>query len=334
MIIAARTPTPAEQEFAARIRQRYPEGLTGIIAVGGTRTYYLLSQQDEEDDPGKISDFTPYAEVLLARYLDLAASFYVLGGQNLVMPILSYQLFYERGIEYAKAVSEQTLLLTQEPVLSFYRDQNIDPYFVGIDTLLSTPASEPGHQLALALGRFQREWKYVAGRRKLLWEVAPIPLYSIWNAPQTMTAQELADLQRSLDNAENMDQMYRLLYAFYARAVYGTDLPIPHFYLGTNRNGPLKLRSLLPIALLCGGPFRLFYTPYPSAFTTSETLRAIFDDLAFNSGLDTTKMDYRGQVTAELLNSERARVLALRDDPTTTLGFLRKSIPSDPSADE
>jgi hypothetical protein len=205
---------------------------------------------------------------------------------------------------------------------------------VGIDTLLRTPATEPGHQLAVALDAFQKSWVYQEGRHKLIWEVAPIPLFSIWNAPQTVPLAEQQALQAALDAATNMDEMYRLLYKYYARAIYGTDLPIPHFYLGTNRNGPLKLRSLLPIALLCGGPFRLFYTPYPSAFTTTATMQAILEDLAFSTVMDATKADYSGQYTSELLTAERARVEELSQNSSTTVGFYRHSIQLDPSADQ
>jgi hypothetical protein len=30
------------QTFADRVRARFPEGLTGIIAIGGTRTTFIL----------------------------------------------------------------------------------------------------------------------------------------------------------------------------------------------------------------------------------------------------------------------------------------------------
>src|SRR5262249_465945 len=125
--------------------------------------------------------------------------------------------------------------------------------------------------------------------------------------------------------APNLQAMHDLLYAYYSRAVYGTDLPIPHFYLGNNRNGDLKLRSMLPIALLCGDPCRLYFTPYPSLFMNQETMHPILEELAFGKRVRSTKLDYSGQVTAEELQIERVRIEELVNNPESTLGLVRQS---------
>ena len=117
--------------------------------------------------------------------------------------------------------------------------------------------------------------------------------------------------------------MNDLLYRYYSQALYGTAIPAPHFSLGSNRNGDLQLRSIMPIALLCGGHFRLYYTPYPSLFMTRENLAAILENLAFGKPFRSTEIDYSGQISPELLQSEYQRVLELRTDPTSTLGMSR-----------
>jgi hypothetical protein len=213
--------------------------------------------------------------------------------------------------------------LAGEKAQAFYRAQEVDPYFVGIDTLLQLPENTPPYRLAVGLTAFQKNWSYQPGRRKLLWEIAPIPLYSFWRAAAVMGHEAQAKLDAALAATNDLQEIHRLTYEYYARAIYGTDLPIPHFYLGSNRKGDLKLRVMAPIALLCGEPFRLFYTPYPSLYTTRDTLQAILEDLAFGKSLDSFKKDYSGQYTSEMAETEYQRILDLRDDPLSTVGMLR-----------
>lgn len=315
-------------DFAERIRQRYPEGLTGVIAVGGTRTTYILQHNREASDPGHISDFLGYAGFMLQGYYDLAETFFSLGGQHLVMPVLAYQRFYEKGSTYAEQIARLGLWLTDDTALAYYQRMQLNPYFIGIDTLQHLPPNEPGHQLGNALAQFQQEWQYEPGRRSLIWEVAPIPLYSIWRAMQQMSADErqALDEQLAIQSAEELEQVDKTLYQHFARAVYGVDLPMPHFYLGSNRDGDLKLRSMMPFALYSGSPLRLFYTPYPSLFTTRETLKNLMEDLAFGKPEFSTNADYKGRYSPERVKSNYEHVMMLSNDPSTTLGITGQSM--------
>lgn len=315
--------------FATRIREHFPEGLTGVFALGGTRMTYLLANHDQNHNPGQI-DMEEYADYTLDLLQDLLCAFMELGGQNVIIPMLSYQLFNNsRGPEYAKVATELCYKLMSPKWIDFYRNFDIDPYFTGIDTLLHFPDSGLAYELGVRCREFNAQWQYKTGHRKLIWEVAPIPLFSFLRAPEVMGSSAYAELEARLAQCSDMQEMHDILYDFYARAVYGTELPVPHFYLGTNRNGDLKLRALLPISLLCGDPFRLYYTPYPSLFTTRETLQAILEDLAFGKPLRSTKTDYSGQVTPELLETEYERVQMLRNDPLSTLGLIRSVNSSD-----
>jgi hypothetical protein len=317
------------ESFADRIRTTYPEGLTGVFAVGGTRTSYILEKQRNDTNPGVIEDFETYADHGFDRLFELIEMFLELGGQNMVIALFSYQGFYERGGEYAEQAARMCLRVIDEAKIKFYKDHEIDPYFAGIDTLLHLPENQYAHQLGSEFAQFQQHWQFQEGRRKIIWEVAPIPLFSFWRANLVMGNEAQAELEASLQQCTDLREMHDSLYRYYARAVYGTDLPIPNFYLGANRNGDLKLRSLLPIALLCGGPFRLYYTPYPSLFITSEALQAILEDLAFGKPLNSMKFDYRGRITSELLQAEYQRVQELSANPESTLGLIRQVGASD-----
>lgn len=311
--------------FADRIRERYPEGLTGVFAVGGSRTTLVLEKNRHAADPGHI-DMVDYANFSFGLLSKLMATFYELGGQNIICPVLSYQQFSnERGSEYAELITASIATTLEGSWVEFYRELDIDPYYVGIDTVLALPELDSAYKLCEDCAEFQKNWTYKEGRCKLIWEVAPIPLYSIWRAHQVMGEEAQAQLEAELSAVTDLQTMHDILYRYYARAVYGTDVPYPHFYFGSNRNGDLKLRSLLPIALLCGGPFRLYYTPYPSFFTTRETMQAILEDLAFGKTITSSKnRDYSGQYTPELAENEYQRILELSADPRTTLGFARK----------
>ncbi len=313
------------QAFAARIRDRYPEGLTGIFAVGGTRTTFILENNHNNPDPGAITDFSTYALASFDRYFKLIKDFIELGGQHMVIPVLSYQLFFDKGEAYAKTVAEFCLWLVNDRAVEFYKQNHIAPYFVGIDTLLHLPEDHFAHELGRKLAAFQQQWEYEEGDHKVIWEIAPIPLFSFWRAHEVMGAEAQAALEAELTQCTDLQEVQNLTYKYYSRAVYGTDLPYPHFYVGTNRNSDLKLRALLPIALLCGGPFRLFYTPYPSLSMTQETLKVILEDLAFGKSLSSSKRgDYSGQITSELLNTEYQRVMELSANPYSTVGLVRE----------
>lgn len=312
-------------DFARRIRERFPEGLTGVLVIGGTRTHYILTRNRQSAEPGSIPNYDDYMDYALGLTLDLIQSFFDLGGENLIVALFSYQGFEERGPAYKAQAASMCLRVINEQALAFYRANDIDPYFAGIDTLLHLPPGTVERDLGEQFDQFHKTWDYQPGRRKIVWEVAPVPLFSFWQAAAVMPAEEREAVERTLAETDDMDVMYKTLYRYYARASYGTDIPMPHFYLGTNRNGDMKPRAMLPIALLCGGAFRFYYTPYPSLFITHETLQVILDDLAFGKPLRSMQADYKGQFSEELAEAEYARVLELSADPYSTVGLVRNT---------
>ena len=311
--------------FAQRIRERFPEGLTGVLPIGATRTTYILEHNRQSDEPGKITDFDLYVDTLLGSCISFFESYLELGGQNMIVPIFYYQGFKKRGDEYVKAIIGPYLRLVTEKFQPFYRANNVDPYFAGIDTLLHTPESEITHQFGQGLADFQAQWQYEAGRRKLVWEVAPIPLFSFFRAKQAMGPEEAARFEAEVESTTSLEALADIMYRYYSRAVYGTEIPKAHFYLGTNRNGDLKLGSVSPLSLYDGHLFRLYYTPYPSLFMTREALREVLEDLAFGKSPSSLTIDYRKEYTKASAEEEYNRFVALRDDPKSTVGLLRKT---------
>ena len=313
-----------DTEFSARIRAKFPEGLTGIFAVGGTRTGYVLEHNRQGVIGGTRIDLSDYATDILDKYFNLIDMFLRLGGQNIIITILAYQRFSERGEEYAEYISKSTLLLINDKSIEFYRNNKIDPYFVGIDTLIQLPETNPAHNLGIKLSEFNNSWHYKPSHYKLIWEVAAIPLYSFWKIQSDMSIEDKNKVESSLANTSSMDSMFDLLYKLYSNSVYGTEIPMPHFYLGTNRNGDMKIRALNPISLLTGGTCRLFFTPYPSLLITKNTLKTILDDLAFpKPGLRFSKQDYPDQYSPEMVEAEYQRVMQLSNDPNSTIGLTR-----------
>lgn len=310
--------------FAARIRERYPEGLTGVFAVGGTRTTYILEKNRFKPDPGHIEDFSEHGEYLLRRYWQLVETFFDLGGQNMIITAFSFRGFYNRGEQYAYLITQEMTRFIDDASCKFYQSRGIDPYFTGIDTMLLQPEDSPIYTAGQQLADFQDRWPYQEGRHKLVWEIASMPLYSFWQMFQTMSDEQRAQIDEAIASHDNLEEIYRTLYQHYARAMYGTDMPMPHFYLGTNKSGDLKWRSPMPLALSGGDYLRMFYTPYPTLFITSETLKTILHDLAFNERFYSAKTDYGGKYTSELAQSEYERIIDLSARPETTLGLSRK----------
>jgi hypothetical protein len=311
-------------DFKGRIQERYPEGLTGVFAVGGTRTTYILEQNRDKANPGHIEDFAAHGDYLLRRYWQLIQNFFGLGGQNMIITAFSFRGFYNRGAEYGALITQEMGRFIDEASAQFYRDNQIDPYFTGIDTLLLQPEDSPIYQMGQQLAEFQNSWPHQEGRQRLVWEIASLPLYTFWQAFQDMTPEEREQVNSQIASQENLEDIYRSLYKRFSRAAYGTDIPMPHFYLGTNKSGDLKWRSPMPLALSGGDYLRMFYTPYPSLFITRETLQAILEDLAFKDRFYSAKTDYSGQYTSELVQAEYERVMELSSRPETTLGLSRK----------
>ncbi len=315
--------------LAARIRQRFPEGLTAILAVGGTRTTYILERNRAQADPGKI-DFDQYGADMLARIRVLIDAYLELGGQHLIIPVLSYQsVDHSRGSAYAEYTARLARELMSDHWVSYYQMADIDPYFTGIDTLLHFEDRPELHELGTACTAFNKAWTYAPGRHKLIWEIAPIPLYSFWRAERALGVETLGLLDADIMAAADLTTLHDALYAAYARAAYGTDLPVPHLYLGSNRNGDLKLRAMLPISLLCGSPTRFYFTPYPTLFMTREALQVVLEDLAFGQRTRSSQADYAGQLSADQIQAEYDRVQRLRADPYSTIGLARSSTGSE-----
>jgi hypothetical protein len=314
----------AEPTFAERIRARYPEGLTGLFAIGGTRTTYILEHNRQKAQPGVIEDFQHYSDYLLDRYFDMCRMFLGLGGHNMVITALGYQSFYERGEQYAEFVAKSTLALIGEQAVRYYQQLHADPYFLGIDTLLLLPERHPGHQLASALQDFQNSWDYAPEQPKIIWEIASIPLFTFWNTARKSST-ENEHLRTQLDAAGSLQSVFNLVYEHFSQDAYGGKVPLPHFYLGTNRNGDLKLRSVIPNSFIGGSECRLYYTPYPTLFMTQDAMQTMLEDLAFGEQRFRSKtMDHRDAYTPEIAEAEYRHFRALSADPTSILGLSRK----------
>jgi hypothetical protein len=323
----------SDQPFASRIREHYPEGLTAVIPVGGTRTTYILDKNRHNENPGEISDFLDHVDYLEDRYFALIDMFFDLGGQNVIIPVLAYDRFTMYGEKYAKIISETTLMLIGAKALAAYQSKEIDPYFLGTDTLLKLPEDHPGHQLGATLSEFQRTWTYKEGRRKVLWEIAGMPLYSLWNTQNLVPAEQQEALRLEMEATNDPEHIRQLMYSYFSRAVYGTSLPMPHFYLGCNRNGDLKVGSALSTTLTWGFMCRMYFLPYPTLFVTKETLQTILEDLTFGKLFRSRTADYQNRYTPELAEAEWQRVQELRANPQTTLGLSRQILVDTPDDD-
>ena len=95
------------------LRNHFHGNLTGVFVVSGTRTTYILERAKSEQDPGTIDAFQEYANFLIPRYHRLIKMFFSLGGQNLIIPLYPYQVFYARGLEYAHLAMETTKLIIE-----------------------------------------------------------------------------------------------------------------------------------------------------------------------------------------------------------------------------
>jgi hypothetical protein len=301
------------------IRNAFPDGLTAIFAIGATRRTYIIEHNRGAADPGYIHDPDDRRDNLQVKYQNLIRMYFELGGQNLIIGATSYRSFFERGPDYAAQQTRDLYALIGQDFRDFYTANQIDPYFVGLDSLLSLPATSDQHALAVTLQDFQKGWVYGADHYKLIWEIASIPLYTLLNLPEDVRH----DLQNRLVGTSDLNFMSEMLYAEISRHVFGTSIARPRIYLGTCMSGDIKYRGAMPLSLTSGEYFRAYYTPYPTLFITRETLAHILADAAFSKRFATTKLDYSGQLTPEQAAQEYERIMTLSQDPTSILGLTR-----------
>src|SRR5215813_13572553 len=148
------------EAFAARIAERFPEGLCGVFAIGATRRTYIMEQNREAADPGLIEDFSVQTAYLFEGYMRLISDYFGLGGRYMIIPGLSYRSLFERGDEYARVIIPEAFNLVNVKWLDFYQREHIDPYFAGLEGMLLLPSESVPHQAALALQKFQKTWTY------------------------------------------------------------------------------------------------------------------------------------------------------------------------------
>jgi len=151
-----------------------------------------------------------------------------------------------------------------------------------------------------------------------------MPLLAFVQSFGAMSPLELEGFESPLDSGSELGDLSNKLYQRFARSVYGIDVPMPHFYLGTCMSGDLKPRAPLSFALTGGEYLRMFYTPYPTLYISEDGLREILEDLAFRDRFHSDNKDYRGKYSPELVEQEYRRVLELRDDVQSTLGLARR----------
>jgi hypothetical protein len=311
----------------ARIRERYPQGLTGIFSVGATRTSFILEHNRENENPGEITDFNAYVRYGIDSSLRFLNMFFEMGGSHALATIASFQILEDkRGPHYPELAAQQSQLLYDGSAQEFYRQHQIDPYFTGIDILLLRPEGSPQHRMAKAVVAFQKTWDYQPDHHRLVWEIAPMPLYTFRLVDELMGEAARLEFDEKLEQAlGNYNQMYQLLYDYYATAAYGTPVPAPQFYLASNRNGDMKPRAFLPFSLEASAELRMYFTPYPLLFMTHESLEVILEDLLVEKRLRSYQADYKDRFTPEMAQQMYRHFKDLASDPTTTLGLSRNT---------
>src|SRR5215813_8149090 len=140
-----------DTEFAAQVRKRFEGkgGLTGVFAIGGTRTTYILEKQRHLPDPGRMNDLSDQIEYIQGRYQDFISMFFKLGGQNMIIAASSFRAFAgQRGPDYVNWISKAVSNLHNDTFQRFYRENGIDPYFIGIDVFLAQKRESAAQKMA------------------------------------------------------------------------------------------------------------------------------------------------------------------------------------------
>ena len=179
----------------------------------------------------------------------------------------------------------------------------------GIDTLRAAPTRiHPRTKTAQAMAEFPTAWPYAEGRRKLIWEIASIPLYSFWQAYASACQQRNAKLLKArMHAAAGLNEVFHRFISFLSERLRD-EIPVPHFYLGTNMSGDLKFRT--PMA--AGANRRRLSADVLCALSAAVHDRRRDEDDAGRSGLrqalSLAQDGLCGRYTPELAEAEYQRI--------------------------
>lgn len=272
--------------------------MIATIAIGGTRTAYLI---DRHLTDGKIMDFHDYTKYSLHQYKRIIANYLSLEGQHLILPVYAWQLLIERGEKYAE-VSVRALEMLITPEMSqFYSEYNIQPHFAGLE-VLQMSSNPILRQVAENFQNFENQYQYSPDKHHLVWEIAPMPLLTFGqnSFPQKVT------------NTDDIAGLHDNLYKHYAKIAYKAQLTPPDIYIGSAKNGDLKIRSMFPMALGAGEDTRFYFLEYPSVLITKEHLRLIMEDARQAEYMKT--YDYEDVMNEEKLNELKNRYQKMMED--------------------
>ncbi|MEO1253648.1 MAG: hypothetical protein AAFY41_02005 [Bacteroidota bacterium] len=276
--------------------------VSGIIVVGGTRTAYIIDRQLSD---GKIIDFQDYANYCAEHYQRIITDFISLGGTHVQIPVYGWQAF-QRGDDYINAIAQSVLMLTNSDFDQFYRENNIQPYFSGLELLYQLPHEHPFHETLVHLETYKNNFKG-SGDRAVIWGIMPIPILAITQAQQPDFS------------ALNADEIPSFLYEYYSKIVYGVECPLPDFYIGSARTGQIKLRTALHPSIAPGATTKYYWLQYPTIWLNRTTLEIIMIDCQ-KQYMNQSNFDYESQMTPMLLEELTTRFRNVINDTSKIIG--------------
>lgn len=305
-----------------RIHERFPNGLTAVLATGGSRTWYILKHQQHHDNPGHIENLDEFMDVAHRANCHFIQMYLDCGGSHAIVPLFSPFQTNMRTEKYLEATWRNVCLLIDDETQKFYRDNDIHPYFAGLDTLLRLPHRHVLSQMATKLMQFQHNW--VGGTNNLIWEFAPVPLYTLWQTIRNLSDAEHHKIEIDIETfGTDLAAIHQLLYKRFAPVAYGTDFQSPHLYIGTNRNRDLKLRIHWPLSLDMTEGTRLYFTPYPSFFMTQDGMASVLEDVLSTKTFRSANTDYRGMISRQQAQGMYERFTRLASDKSNITGLVK-----------
>jgi hypothetical protein len=306
------------------IRHKFPGGLTAVLGTGGSRTSYILEYNRHKNNPGKI-DFDDYGEKMRDKFCLLVKNIVSLGGKNIIDAAPTYGLIATRTPQYVYSIIDLAKrIYLDEKMQEFYKENHIDPYFVGMEAFLNTPVDSPFNKYAQKLIHFMNEWSYHPDNNRLILEVGTIHIFSIWRALQSNTQEEQQQLEQEIESTFDLKTKFDILYQYFIKKIYGFHVPIPHFLLSSNAKGSCKCFLPLPMILSGGIKTRFFYMPYSPIAISYSALETIIRDLIAPKSQTSLEIDYSDKSNlSTLLENKYQEMLTLVNNPNVIIGLTK-----------
>ena len=234
----------------------------------------------------------------------------------MIVPFFYYQGFKKRGDDYVNSDIGSFLQLVTEQFAPFYRANNVDSYFAGIDTLLHMPEAEITHQFGGGWQIFKNSGSTSYDDENLSGRLRPYRCSRCYGHSRSWMKQRWHCWKR-----KSKQQLHLMTSPICCTSIIHVPFMEQRFRWRISIWGPFET-MIINYRQFC----RCLYTMDVPSDCTIRRIPAFSPPLqCFGKSASSLGVDYRAEYTKESALVEYESYITLRDNPKSTIGLLRQA---------